>query len=271
MAFMSSERSALPWYCERFLDVFLSMGLAPFMEDGAICEKKRKPIDLFISPGSVSARFPGEQGRFIKSRISMTVVDEALWSIIFTKMSETAFFLAKLLAGELPAKLDEVFRDAGTKLVPDCPRDISAHCSCANSEAICRHTAGVFFSMISQFEKDPFSLLTFRGRGREQSLFQLRELRPKVANCSSESHSLNYRPTNYKPSQALSATVLNFWDSSKLLLELSYNIRADELPASLLRRLDPLPVKEMQTETELALEDAYAKVARRAQALGLGL
>jgi len=62
-----------------------------------------------------------------------------------------------------------------------------------------------------------------------------------------------------------------FWKLGEPAKELHYSIRADELPASLLRRLDPLPLGGFEADLGAEFEEMYAKVARRAQAFGLGL
>ena len=56
-----------------------------------------------------------------------------------------------------------------------------------------------------------------------------------------------------------------------MLQQLSYDIRADELPAALLKRMEPAPLDGVDIDADRALEEAYVQVARRAQAFGLGM
>jgi len=51
----------------------------------------------------------------------------------------------------------------------------------------------------------------------------------------------------------------------------SYNLRADDLPASILKRIDPVPVGDGFDSLDFELEEAYAQIARRSQVFGLSL
>ena len=92
-------------------------------------------------------------------------------------LSEQALPSAKLLAGEVPPELEEIFADAGAPLFPRSVRDLEQRCSCPDREVPCKHLAATFYLLAEAFDADPFLILRWRGRERGQLLARLRELR----------------------------------------------------------------------------------------------
>ena len=52
-------------------------------------------------------------------------------------------------------------------------------------------------------------------------------------------------------------------------MNISYQIKADELPAATLKRLDAMPLLGIEEHVESKVEAAYEKIARLAQSYGL--
>jgi uncharacterized Zn finger protein len=69
-----------------------------------------------------------------------------------------------------------VFADCGTPLFPRAAADLEMHCSCPDWEVPCKHLAAVCYVLAEEFDRDPFGLLAWRGRGREKVLAALRKL-----------------------------------------------------------------------------------------------
>lgn len=83
-------------------------------------------------------------------------------------------FVARLLAGEVPADLEEVFDAAGVALFPRTWKELRAHCSCPDWENPCKHIAAVLYVFADQLDTDPWLLLAWRGGTRDQILDPLR-------------------------------------------------------------------------------------------------
>jgi hypothetical protein len=79
-------------------------------------------------------------------------------------------FVARLLAGEVPPDLEGVFDTAGVALFPGVWRDVRADCSCPDWENPCKHIAAVLYVFADQLDTDPWLLLRWRGRSREELL-----------------------------------------------------------------------------------------------------
>jgi hypothetical protein len=83
-------------------------------------------------------------------------------------------FAAQLLAGEVPPALEDAFRDAGVNLFPSTWGDMRANCNCPDWENPCKHIAAVLYVYADLLDADPWQLLLWRGRTREDILGPLR-------------------------------------------------------------------------------------------------
>jgi uncharacterized Zn finger protein len=85
-------------------------------------------------------------------------------------------FRAKLLAGEMPHEIEDVFAECGTPLFPRSAGDMEMSCSCPDWEVPCKHLAAVCYVLAEAFDDDPFGMLAWRGRHREKLLASLRRI-----------------------------------------------------------------------------------------------
>ena len=62
-----------------------------------------------------------------------------------------------------------------------------------------------------------------------------------------------------------------FYDFPEHGLGIQYQLKADELPAALLRRIEPPPLLGLESSFEPELQEVYNRVTSRAQAYALQL
>jgi uncharacterized Zn finger protein len=74
----------------------------------------------------------------------------------------------------MPHQIEEVFAACGTPLFPRSARDLEMSCSCPDWGVPCKHLAAVCYVLAEKFDDDPFAMLAWRGRGREELLGALR-------------------------------------------------------------------------------------------------
>ncbi|UGT92070.1 SWIM zinc finger family protein [Mycobacterium ostraviense] len=80
--------------------------------------------------------------------------------------------MATLLAGEMPEDIEDVFGTLGLSLFPTTARELSLDCSCPDRAVPCKHLAATFYLLAESFDEDPFAILAWRGREREDLLGQ---------------------------------------------------------------------------------------------------
>lgn len=273
--------SSSSWWADALLRFFEGRNFNPFLETGYGYYRRKRVLDVSISPGRVTAKVQEEQPTFVQVQFTLHQFSNKQWDIIFLELSKKAFFLAKLLANELPPEIEEAFQAADARFIPSSSSELKVTCSCQrklleSSEnkklgGGCAHSAALYFKFCEQISSDPFLFFLLHGRGREETLAQIRRLR-KQNQTNIEERSLDSLGHHQEsPSPAADISAEHFWQAGKKLWELSYTIKADELPAAILKRLDPLAYGGMESEIDHLLEEAYTQITRRAQAFGLGL
>lgn len=165
------------WWSRRFLDVLESFALGGRLSRGRAYARQGQVISLEVDHGAVRARVQGSRARPYQVSIELAVFSELVWAKAEIALSEQALPSAKLLAGEVPPELEDLFAEAGAPLFPEDVDDLDQHCSCPDWGLPCKHLAATFYLLAEAFDEDPFLILRWRGRDREELLARLRELR----------------------------------------------------------------------------------------------
>ena len=72
-----------------------------------------------------------------------------------------------LLMNEMPDNIEDVFSSLSLSLLPRNERDFITDCSCPDWANPCKHIAGVYYLVASEFDRDPFLMFELRGLSRE--------------------------------------------------------------------------------------------------------
>ncbi|MFC0504304.1 SWIM zinc finger family protein [Micromonospora costi] len=174
-----STRGAIgrSWWSRRFLEVLESFALGTRLTRGRSYARAGQVVRLDIAPGAVSAVVQGSRPRPYDVHIGLSAFPPEFWERIEADLAAQAFFSARLLAGDLPAELEELFVAAGAPLFPAGVDELTQRCSCPDFAVPCKHLAATFYLLAEAFDADPFALLQWRGRGRAELLDRLRTLR----------------------------------------------------------------------------------------------
>ena len=116
-------------------------------------------------------------------------------------LAAQALFSARLLAGEMPAEIEEVFAAAGAPLFPTTGGRAARWRAPARTAAVpCKHIAATFYLLAEAFDADPFEILHWRGRDRETLLANLRELRARAGRQGAVRGRRSRRASGRRPS-----------------------------------------------------------------------
>jgi uncharacterized Zn finger protein len=181
-------------------------------------------------------------------------------------MAARAIFAAKLLAGEMPANIEEAFGEAHVSLFPTKGSDLKTECSCPDWSNPCKHIAAVYYIMAERFDEDPFLIFKLRGRTKEQIIAALRARRAAGAHQAQESAELYEVNTSADP-EPLPATT-DFWMAGAELDTFSVHIKRVQTRAqsAVLLQMGDAPF----ATGNASLAQAYAIVARAAAEKALG-
>jgi uncharacterized Zn finger protein len=171
-----SRRGAIgeQWWSRRFIDVLESFGMAGRLARGRNYARRGQVLGFEISCGYVTAQVQGSRPNPYRVRIGVMPLTKPQWRKVEQALAARALYRAKLLAGEMPPEIEDVFAGCGTPLFPRSARDLEMSCTCPDWGVPCKHLAAVCYVLGEAFDLDPFGILAWRGRGREDLLASMR-------------------------------------------------------------------------------------------------
>jgi uncharacterized Zn finger protein len=110
-------------------------------------------------------------------RIGIAAFGKSEWAQAEQALAGNAWYAAMLLSGEMPDDIEDVFAGLGLSLFQATARELSLDCSCPDSAVACKHLAATFYLLAESFDDDPFAILAWRGREREDLLANLQTAR----------------------------------------------------------------------------------------------
>jgi len=163
------------WWSGRFIEVLEGLGVGARLQRGRNYARRGQVISLDIDAGTVVASVQGSRAKPYRVRIGIAAFGKAEWAAVEEALAGNAWYVASLLAGEMPADIEDVFTAVGLSLFPRGADELSLDCSCPDWEVPCKHLAAVFYLLAEQFDDDPFRILAWRGREREDLLGRMHE------------------------------------------------------------------------------------------------
>jgi uncharacterized Zn finger protein len=171
-----SKRGAIgeQWWSRRFIAVLESYGMSGRLQRGRNYARRGQVLEFSLVAGKVAARVQGSRPTPYKVTLAVRPLTAAQWRTVESRLAAQALFRARLLAGEMPAEIEQVFADAGTPLFPQSSRDLTMDCNCPDWGFPCKHVAAVCYVVAVAFDDDPFAMLAWRGKSRDDLLAALR-------------------------------------------------------------------------------------------------
>ncbi|MFD9740606.1 SWIM zinc finger family protein [Umezawaea sp. NPDC059074] len=243
---------AQTWWSRRFIAVLESFGMASRLERGRAYARTGQVISLSLSSSMVVALIAGAQPNPYRARIGVKKFNDEEWRRIERALAGQAIFAAKLLAGEMPEEIEEVFTELGLTLFPETMRELSMDCTCPDWQVPCKHLAATCYLLAESFDTDPFEILAWRGRDREDLLENLRELRG----------SLQVRERRADVVVPLEDCLDHYWERPVVAAVPVPDLVVSEHPDVLLDQLDPLPLVVRKRKVVDLLRPAYRAMVR---------
>jgi len=165
------------WWSQQWLDLLDSYRFKKRLERARNYARQGNVLSIEFQGAKVLARVQGSEVEPYKVSLYLEPFSDEQWGYVIETMSQKAIFAAKLLAGEMPQNIAEVFTANGLSLFPFTLGDVRSKCSCPDKANPCKHIGAVYYQLGDRFSEDPFVLFQLRGRTKEQILSDLRQLR----------------------------------------------------------------------------------------------
>ena len=168
---------AREWWAQRWIDVLESFGFRQRMARARNYAKDGNVLSLEFHSASVVAVVMGSAPEPYNVRFQIEPFTDEQWGYIVESLAEQALFSAKLLSGEMPQNIEEVFTANGLSLFPFNQFDIISECDCPDPVNPCKHIGAVYYLLGDRFGDDPFVLFQLRGRNKTEIIQALRNRR----------------------------------------------------------------------------------------------
>jgi uncharacterized Zn finger protein len=261
-----SKRGAIgeQWWSRRFIGVLESYGMSGRLARGRSYARAGQVLDFELAQGKITAQVQGSRARPYQVKIGVLPLTTAQWRRVQDRLASQALFRAKLLAGEMPHEIEEVFDECGTPLFPRSAGDLDMRCSCPDWEVPCKHLAAVCYVLAEEFDRDPFGLLAWRGKGREELLAALSQLQGGAGAAeSADPWEDGWRASLDVAAKPLAECLDTFWSPglSPARLRALATAPSPAAPDLLLRMFAPPPVKVRGKDLTEVLTPAYHRLA----------
>jgi uncharacterized Zn finger protein len=278
-----SKRGAIgdQWWSKRFIAVLESYGMSGRLQRGRSYARRGQVLEFSLGTGKVTARVQGSRPAPYKVMIAVLPLSTAQWREVESRLASQALFRARLLAGEMPPEIEQVFVGCGTPLFPRSSRDLEMSCSCPDWEVPCKHLAAVCYVLAEAFDDDPFAMLAWRGKGRDDLLAALRGTTAAGAGAAVGGTGAHADATRASPVLALLSDVTgvplaeslaDFWYPGLSQARLRVLPVSPGTPPDLLLRLSDPPAVEVRGKPLLdVIAPAYTRLAKSMSPDGGGL
>ncbi|MEH2433664.1 MAG: SWIM zinc finger family protein [Nostoc sp.] len=165
------------WWSQQWLDLLDSYRFKKRLERARNYARQGNVLSIEFKGAKVLARVQGSEIEPYKVSLSLEPFTDEQWGYVIESMSQKAIFAAKLLAGEMPQNIEEVFTANGLSIFPFTLADVQSKCSCPDKANPCKHIGALYYQLGDRFSEDPFVLFQLRGRTKEQIISDLRHLR----------------------------------------------------------------------------------------------
>lgn len=242
----SNERASESWAGQRWLRLIEAGATPDDQAEGLEYARLGQTRTLKIEPGKVAALIQGRLPKAYRVAIEMDSFDVPSWDRVINEMAQQARYTAKLLSGELPTTIDELFAPLGLHLFPLTEKDVTPSCTCDEPKSElgwCKHSVCAALIVADRLAQDPWTIFSLRGIDRDDLIEQLRHLRllPGSGGGSAPVYSPHIESVEIIAAKPLQECLDHFWDPAAGLEHLHLAPEKPDVSHPLLRRLGQSP------------------------------
>lgn len=245
-------------WSQQFLGMLEALRMPAQFQQGRRYARSGHVRQLTISSSLATALVLDEDGQTYRARLAVRAFSGGDWNRIERALAEQAIYTARLLAGQLPEDLDGLLNGFGLSLFPDSFTELAMECSCPSWHVPCRHITAACYALAQSFDSDPFGILAWRGRGREELLDRLRTLRLQAAATAPPPAD---PPVDPEGAVVTPERLAAFWTVGPRVAAPARPVPGSvRRPDALLDQLGPLPLTAGRHEVVDLLRNAYRTI-----------
>ncbi len=232
------------WAAQRWARLLESAGEGQRLVEGMEYARLGQTKRMEVHRGVIEAVVQGRQVRAYSTQLRVAPFEHEQWQNVVETMAGQAVYAAKLLAGEVPANIEDVFVPLGLKLFPTEPMEVSPACTCGEA-GWCKHVCCVAAIFAERLARDPFLMFTLRGLDSEDLLERLRQRRATTTAAAAHGavpvYAARIPGVSDLAAPPLEECIDRYWETGPELSEVDFPIEPPQVTHPLLRRLGPSP------------------------------
>ncbi|NEQ76381.1 MAG: hypothetical protein F6K23_27095 [Okeania sp. SIO2C9] len=263
----NNSQSDKEWWTQQWIDLLNSYRYKKRLERARNYARQGNVLSLEFKDKEIISQVQGTAPEPYKQSLWLDTFSDEDWNYVIETMSQRAIFTAKLLAGEMPQNIEEVFAANGLRLFPFTLDDIHAKCDCPDKARVCKHIAAVYYILGDRFSDDPFLLFQLRGRSKEKILEVLRQKRGQSEDENSTiKEKITTEKTQKTPTSATQeyTNFEQFWEYDKQLDSSLVVITPPPSNETVLDVLGPLPLGKSADTIKDYFKKVYQNISQQA-------
>ncbi|TVQ55753.1 MAG: hypothetical protein EA377_02935 [Phycisphaerales bacterium] len=228
------------WVARRWVQLLESSLDAEARTEGMQYARQGQIATFELTPDGLTARVQGRAPRPYQVQMNCRALAESDWQRLIEAMSSEALYSAKLLAGEMPEHLGELFEQLDIPFLDAARESITSTCTC--EAANCKHRAAAGYLLAERLSDDPMIVFRLYGMPETQLLERLRQSRAMHTQGVAAAHVDPLIPETQDEPAPLETCLEDFWRSGPELAQLEQTAPEPHVAHALLRRLGPSPL-----------------------------
>ena len=255
------------WWASRWIAALERLVNHGRLARGRSYARTGQVVSLDVTREGVRAVVQGSRPEPYTVEIRFRRLSDEEWDRVIDAMAAQALYAARLLSGEMPEQIEEVFASVGTSLFPAGKSDMRTKCSCPDSVNPCKHIAAVHYLLGERFDADPFLMFLLRGRSQEEIVAALRERR-----AGSDGDASAEAEAGAGAEASAEVDLATFWSAAPQTEEeeVALHFALPESDALAVKRLGPPTFVRDQAAFTSAMEQLYQQIGEYALLLALG-
>lgn len=218
------------WWATHWIEAMEQVMDRGRLQRGRSYARKGQVLALEEKKGQISAKVQGSRRAPYKVTITLVPLPEKDWEKVMAALAEWPYFVAQLLAGQMPPDIEEAFRSVKLDLFPGAG-ELNQECSCPDWADVCKHLAAVHYILAQRFDEDPFLLFRLRGKTQEDIVAALSTTKDQKGTAF---------VSDFARAPSLTVSFPDYWQAGPELERFAVRIATPEEPYPLLERLgDP--------------------------------
>ncbi|MEM1184086.1 MAG: hypothetical protein AAGI53_03695 [Planctomycetota bacterium] len=203
------------WVSQRIMRVIEAAADGEVLREGLEYARLGQTKKLDITEDGIEASVQGRMTRPYTVTVKLKKFDNAGVERVINAMGEQARYAAKLLSGELPRDIEDLFAPLGLRLLPTEADEFEITCTCREeNKPWCKHAVCAAALLAERLATEPLVVFGLRGLPVSELVERLRENRALAGHGSGPA--AIYAPrvpgASDQPATALTDVVDRFWD-----------------------------------------------------------